>query len=166
MPFSIYEASVPLFVRAFNNLNAIIDKAVTYAEVRKIDPLVLVNSRLYPDMFPFSAQIQRASDTAKATVARLAGVDIPSFADTESSFAELKERIARTVAFIEGLPTAAFAGAEDRVLRIQLRGQEVEMTGRAYLVGRQIPNFFFHVTTAYDILRHNGVELGKRDFLG
>lgn len=166
MPLSIYEVSVPLFVRAFDNLSAIIDKAVAYAEARRFDPGVLVDARLYPDMGPFSFQIQRASDTAKSTTARLAGVDVPSFADEEKTIDELKERIAKTRAFITGVPANAFEGAEDRVLTVTVRGNSVEMRGRDWLLSRQIPNFYFHITTAYDILRHNGIEIGKRDYLG
>jgi hypothetical protein len=162
----MYQASVPLFVRAFNNLSAIIDKAVAHAEAHKYDPQVLAEARLYPDMFPFSGQVQRASDTAKAAVARLAGVDVPSFADDEVTMADLRARIAKTVSFIESVPAASIEGSEERKISLTMRGNTVETTGQAYLIGRQIPNFFFHVTTAYDILRHNGVEIGKRDFLG
>ena len=166
MSISIYHASVPVFVRGFAQLSGLLDKAVADAEARKIEPDVLVNARLAPDMRPLSAQVQMASDTAKGAAARLAGVEVPGFADTETSFPELQERIAKTVAFLEGLPEAGFAGAEQRPITLKLRGAEVTLSGADYLLKRQVPNFFFHLTTAYAILRHNGVPIGKRDYLG
>jgi hypothetical protein len=166
MSFTIYRASVPVFVHAFRVLSTILDKAAANAEARKIDLSVFVNARLAPDMLPLSAQIQIASDTAKAACARLAGVDIPSWPDDEKTFDDLKARIAKTVAFLEGLDAAKFDGAENRKVIQKVRGNDMEFTGADYLLKRQIPNFFFHITTAYDILRHNGVDIGKRDYLG
>jgi hypothetical protein len=166
MSLSIYQASVPVLIRALNNLSAIVDKAVANAEARKIDPAVFINARLAPDMFPLSRQIQSASDGAKGCAARLAGIDIPAFADTETSFPELKERIAKTVAFLQSVGEAQIEGSESRTVTMKLRGAEVNFTGQGYLLDFALPNFFFHVTTAYAILRHNGVEIGKRDFLG
>jgi hypothetical protein len=165
MSFTIYRASVPVFVHAFRVLSTILDKAAANAEARKIDLSVFVNARLAPDMLPLSAQIQIASDTAKAACARLAGVDIPSWPDDEKTIDDLKTRIAKTVAFLEGLDEAKFAGAEDRKVTQKVRGNDMEFSGADYLMKRQIPNFFFHITTAYDILRHNGVDIGKRDYL-
>jgi hypothetical protein len=166
MSLSIYQASVPVLIRALNNLSAIVDKAVANAEARKIEPAVFINARLAPDMFPLARQIQSASDGAKGCAARLAGIDIPSFADTETSFPELQERIAKTVAFLQSVSEAQFEGSESRTVTMKLRGADVNFTGQSYLLGFALPNFFFHVTTAYAILRHNGVDIGKRDFLG
>lgn len=166
MSLSIYQASVPVLIRALNNLSAIVDKAAANAEARKIDPAVFINARLAPDMFPLSRQIQSASDGAKGCAARLAGIDIPAFADTETSFPELKERIAKTVAFLQSVGEAQIEGSASRTVTMKLRGAEVNFTGQGYLLDFALPNFFFHVTTAYAILRHNGVEIGKRDFLG
>jgi hypothetical protein len=165
MSFSIYRASVPVFLHAFHALHLIIEKAEASAQTRNIDLAVLFNARLAPDMLPFSAQVQIASDTAKAACARLAGVEIPSWPDDEKTIDDLKARIAKTVAFLEGLDEAKFAGAEDRKVTQKVRGNDMEFSGADYLMKRQIPNFFFHITTAYDILRHNGVDIGKRDYL-
>jgi hypothetical protein len=165
MSLTIYRASVPVFLHAFHALSAILDKAAANAEARKIDLAVFINARLAPDMVPLSAQIQIASDTAKAACARLAGIDIPGWPDEEKTLAELQGRIARTVTFLESLDAAQFEGAEDRKVIQKVGGKDVEFTGTDYLLKRQIPNFFFHITTAYDILRHNGVDIGKRDYL-
>ncbi|HEY4199902.1 MAG TPA: DUF1993 domain-containing protein [Devosiaceae bacterium] len=166
MTFTIYQASVSVFTRALGQLNSILDKAAANAEARKIDLDVFVCARLAPDMLPLSAQIQMASDTAKAACARLAGVEVPSWADEEKTFAELKERIAKTVAFLESLDANKFDGAEDKSITLKMRSGEVQFNGADFLLKRQIPNFFFHITTAYDILRANGVDIGKRDYLG
>lgn len=166
MPPSLYRTSIPVFVRAFGNLSAILDKAAAHAEARKIDPSVLVNARLAPDMFPLSRQVQSASDSAKGCAARLAGIDIPRFEDTETTFAELQARIAKTVAFLQGVKPAQLDGSEDRTITLKLRTREVSFTAPDYLLNFALPNFFFHVTTAYGILRHNGVDIGKTDFLG
>jgi uncharacterized protein len=162
----MYQASAPRFVNMLNNLSALLDKAQAHCEAKKIYPAALTAFRLYPDMFPLSRQVQIACDAAKGAVARLAGVDIPKHDDTEQTFAELKTRIAKTVAFIESVPAARIDGSEERAVTLKLRGQDTTFKGAPYLLGFAWPNFYFHVTTAYNILRHNGVEVGKRDFLG
>jgi hypothetical protein len=162
----MHQISIPVFARALNNLAAILNKAAAHAEARKIDPSVLINYRLAPDMLPLSRQVQIASDTAKGCAARLAGVDVPSFADTETTFPELQERIDKTLAFLNTLTAEQIDGSESRTVTIQLRGKDVQFVGLAYLTSFVLPNLFFHVTTAYAILRHNGVELGKADYLG
>ena len=166
MTLTMYQASAPRFAAMLKNLSAILDKAAAHAEARKIDPLVLTAARLYPDMFPLSRQVQIACDGAKGAMARLAGVEIPKHEDAEKSFEELKARIAKTVAFIESFQPAQVDGTEDRDIVLKLRGKDVSFKGMPYLLGFAYPNFYFHVTTAYAILRHNGVELGKGDFLG
>ncbi len=148
------------------NLSAILDKAVSYAQAKKIDPAVLLAARLAPDMFPLSRQVQLASDFAKNSTARLAGQDPPRFADEEQTFEDLKARIARTLDFLKTVPAAALEGAEDRDIRVPLRDRALEMKGLPFLQRFALPNFFFHVTAAYAILRHNGIEIGKRDFTG
>jgi hypothetical protein len=162
----MHQISIPVFARALNNLAAILNKAATHVEARKIDPSVLINYRLAPDMLPLSRQVQIASDTAKGCAARLAGVDVPSFADTETTFPELQERIDKTLAFLNTLTAEQIDGSESRTVTIQLRGKDVQFVGLAYLTSFVLPNLYFHVTTAYAILRHNGVELGKADYLG
>jgi hypothetical protein len=144
----------------------ILDKAAAFTDARKIDPAVLLATRLYPDMFPLARQVQTAADHAKSGAGHLAGAEIPRFADTEKTFAELKERIAKTVAFIEGLDRAAFEGVESREVTFMTGGRERTLSGLDYLFRQSMPNFYFHVTTAYAILRHLGVEIGKRDFMG
>src|SRR5258706_6996634 len=166
MSISMYQASAPRFVNTLNNLSGILDKAQAHAEAKKIDEQVLVASRLYPDMFALARQVQIACDTAKGAVARLAGVEIPKHEDTEKSFDELKERIAKTLAFIATVKAAQVDGAEEKDIALKLQGKDVTVKGMPYLLGRAWPNFYFHVTTAYNILRHNGVELGKGDFIG
>src|SRR5262249_47250211 len=166
MSLSMYQASAPRFVNTLRNLSAILDKAQAHAEARKIDPLVLTSSRLYPDMFALARQVQIACDTAKGAVARLAGTEVPKHEDTEQSVAELKARIDKTIAFIETFKPGQIDGSEDKALTIKLGAREVNWKGMQYLLGFALPNFYFHATTAYDILRHNGVELGKRDFIG
>ena len=166
MNITMYQASVPRFVNILNNLSAILDKAQAHAEAKKLDPAALTAFRLYPDMFPLTRQVQIACDTAKGAVARLAGVEIPKHEDTEQTLAELKARVAKTVEFIESVKQAAIDGSEAREIVMALRSGEVRLAGLQYLMGFAYPNFYFHVTTAYNILRHNGVEVGKRDFLG
>jgi hypothetical protein len=166
MPLTMYHASLPVFVRALTNLSAILRKAEEHAAAKKIDPAVLVNARLAPDMFALSRQVQSASDSAKGCAARLAGMEVPRYEDTESTFPELQGRIAKTVAFLQGVSPEVIAGSEERKIVLKLRGQETSFSGQAYLLTFALPNFFFHVVTAYDILRHNGVEIGKADFLG
>ena len=166
MKISMYQASAPRFANTLRNLSAILDKAQAHAEARKIDPLVLAGSRLYPDMLALARQVQIACDNAKGAVARLAGVEVPKHEDTEQSFADLKARIAKTLAFIETLGPAQIDGSEDRDISLKLGQREVQWKGMQYLLGFALPNFYFHVVTAYDILRHNGVELAKRDYIG
>jgi hypothetical protein len=166
MSLSMHQASVPVFQRTLTALSAILDKAVAHAEARKIDPAALLGARLFPDMFPFTRQVQAACDAAKLGCARLAGVDWPKHEDKEASFAELKTRIAETLSFIDGLKAAQFDGAEGREIVLKTSRGELKFNGADYLRHFALPNFYFHATTAYDLLRHNGVEIGKRDFLG
>lgn len=166
MTISMYAMSVPVFTKTLGNLSAILDKAAAYAEQKKFDPAVLLAARLFPDMFPLTKQVQVACDFAKGTVARLAGLEPPQHADTETTIAELKARIARTIEYVAGFTEAQLAGAEAREVVLKIRDKSFVYQGLPYLAHIALPNFFFHVTTAYDILRHNGVELGKRDFIG
>ena len=166
MAISMYEASAPRFVNTLKNLSAILDKAQAHADTKKIDPRVLIAARLFPDMFPMSRQVQSACDTAKGAVARLAGVEVPVHEDTEQTFEELKARIAKTITFIQTIQPAQVDGSEGREVVLKFRSGEVKLKGMQYLLGQALPNFYFHVTTAYDILRHNGVEIGKRDYIG
>jgi len=166
MALNIYQASIPSFVQTLNALSGVLNKAAAHAEAKKIDPSVLINARLAPDMHPLARQIQMVSDQAKGAAARLAGVDIPSFPDTEATFAELQQRIAKTVEFVKSLKPAQFEGADDREVSMTIAGQKISWNGATYLFNFVYPNFYFHASTAYDILRHNGVEIGKRDFLG
>lgn len=162
MSFGLYDASAPVFARALTNLSALMDKALAQG----FDEAKLLEARLAPDMRPFPNQIQLASDSAKGAVARLTGTDNPSMADTETSFAELKARIDATLAFIRSVEPATFEGGEDRDVVLKFPGGEQHFKGGAYLTGFALPNFFFHVTTAYALLRAAGVEIGKRDYLG
>lgn len=166
MTLSMYNASVPVFVRMLGNLSAILTKAAAYAEAKKIEPRVLLEARLYPDMLPFTRQVQIASDMAKSGAARLAGVDVPKFEDNEASFDELQARIAKTIDFVQSVRPEQFNGSEDRDITIPLRDRTLNMKGMPYLLNWVMPNFYFHVTTAYALLRHNGLEIGKADFLG
>lgn len=161
-----YDLTVPVFSRLLGNLDAQLDKGAAHAEAKKFDPAVLVSARLAPDMFPLVKQVQIAADFAKGGVARLTGAEPPKWEDTESSLADLKARIARTREFVEAHKPEQFAGALERRVEIKLGGQPVALSGLDYLNRVVLPNFYFHLVTAYDILRHNGVELGKRDFLG
>ena len=166
MPISMYQASAPRFANALKNLSAILDKTQAHVEAKKIDPAVLLASRLYPDMLPLVRQVQIASDNAKGAVARLAGVDVPKYDDTEETIAELKARIAKTIDFVSSIKPAQIDGSEDKDIHLKLGPREVDWKGMQYLLGFALPNFYFHVVTAYDILRHNGVEIGKRDYIG
>ncbi len=166
MTISMYQASAPRFANTLKNLSAMLGKAQAHCEARKIDPLVLTASRLYPDMFALARQVQVTCDTAKGAMARLAGVEIPKHEDSEKTFEELQARIAKTLAFIEGFKPAQIDGTEDKALEIKLGPTEVKWQGMQYLLGFVLPNFYFHAATAYGILRHNGVELVKRDFIG
>ena len=163
---SMYNASVPRFAHTLKALSAVLDKAQAHCDAKKIDPLALTQFRLYPDMFPLTRQVQIACDTAKGAVARLAGVEIPKHEDTEQTFAEHKARIAKTVDFIGSVSAAKIEGSEEKEIVLKMRAGDMKFTGLDYLLGFAYPNFYFHCTTAYAILRHNGVEVGKRDFLG
>lgn len=166
MSFSIYDASIPLLVRMLANLSQLLQKASDHAEVGRADPAALIEARLAPDMFTLGRQVQSACDAAKACAARLAGMKPPSFPDTETSFPELQARIATTIAFIRGIEPEQIQGAEDRTITIQSGKQPMVFEGRDYLTQFAIPNFLFHVTIAYAILRQQGVEIGKLDYLG
>jgi uncharacterized protein len=166
MNISMYQASAPRFSHGLRNLSALLDKAQAHCEAKKIEPGALTAFRLYPDMFPLARQVQIACDTAKGAVARLAGVEIPKHEDTEQTFAELRARIDKTVAFIDGVKPAQIDGSEEKEIVLKMRSGEVRLAGLQYLMASAYPNFYFHLTTAYNILRHNGVEIGKRDFLG
>jgi hypothetical protein len=166
MKISMYEACVPPLTRTLNNLAAILEKGAAHAEAKKIDPAVLVSSRLYPDMFPLSRQVQIASDGAKGGASRLAGVEAPKYEDNETSFADLVARCRKTVDYLATLKPEQFEGSEDRTVTWTVRAGTRSMQGMPYLLTHVNPNFYFHVTTAYDILRHNGIEIGKVDFLG
>ncbi len=162
---SMYDASVPAFVNMLKSLSAILDKAAKYAEAKKIDPSVLVNDRLAADMFPLSRQIQIATDGVKGGAARLAGVDVPSYPDTETTIEELKARIDKTIAFLQSIDKSKFDGAEDRSITMKVGPNDMTFPAKVYLFEFVIPNFYFHATTTYAILRHNGVDMGKQDFL-
>jgi hypothetical protein len=166
MPLSMYGASVPAFVRTLTALSNVLDKAAAHCAAKKIDPSVLLTARLYPDMFPLTRQVQVASDFAKNAVARLSGVEQPKFADEEKTFDELRARIAKTLDIVRSMKPQQIDGSEEKEITFPVAGQPTTFKGEAYLVGFALPNFYFHAATAYDILRHNGVELGKRDFMG
>jgi hypothetical protein len=162
----LYEVSIPIFVLSLNNLDAILDKAAAHAEAKKVGPNVLPSTRLIADMLPLSAQIQIACDTVKGAAARLAGLDIPKHEDTEATIADLKARVAKTLVFIKSIKPEQLVNAETREIVLQFPQTTMKFTGLNYLTSFVLPNFFFHVTMVYALLRKNGVELGKRDFLG
>jgi hypothetical protein len=166
MTLSMYQASVPVFLRGLEHLKGILAKGAAHAEAKKIDPAVFINARLAPDMLHLARQVQIASDAAKGCIARLAGVDVPSFPDTEITFPDLDARIGKTIDFVKGFTAAQIDGSEERTCILKTRTDEIKFRGQDYLLKLALPNFFFHVTTAYDILRHNGVEVGKSDYLG
>jgi len=166
MAISIHQASAPVFIQGLKGLKGVLTKAAAVVEAKGWDPDALLKARLYPDMFPLIRQAQIATDFAKGCCARLAGAEVPAWDDVETSFAELIARIDRAIAYVEGLDPAAFAGAEDRDIALTRRGETSVVKGLVYFQTQAMPNFFFHITTAYAILRHNGVEVGKRDFLG
>ncbi|MGI4848124.1 MAG: DUF1993 domain-containing protein [Janthinobacterium lividum] len=166
MTLTVYAASVPVFKQMLAALSANLEKAQTYATVRKIEADALLTARLYPDMLPLTRQIMVACDFAKGASARLAGVEVPKFEDTEKTFEELQARISKTVAFIDSLPASSFEGAETRSITTSAGPNGKTFVGQTYLLHYAIPQFLFHITTAYAILRHNGVEIGKRDFMG
>ena len=167
MDISMYRASIPVLSRTLTNLIAILKKGEAHAEARGIDPSVLVNSRLYPDMFPLSKQIQIASDVSRRGIARLAGAEVPSMEDTETSFPELIERLQKSIDYLKTFSEDQINGSEEKDVQVPIgRGESITMQGWPFLQFFVLPNVYFHVTTTYDILRHNGVEVGKRDFLG
>ena len=161
MTISMYQASIPAFIRGLENLSAILQKGAA-----RPDSASYVETRLAPDMLTLAGQIQRASDSAKGCAARLGGIDNPSFPDTEKTFADLQGRIKKTIDFLKAVKREQIDGSEERPVQIKAGGRELNFTGAQYLLGFALPNFYFHVTTAYDILRHKGVPLVKRDYLG
>ena len=167
MTISLYKISVPIFVQFLAALSAVLDKAAAYAEAKKVDPSVLLNTRLSPDMFPLARQERAATDHALNGAGRLAGADLPTLGNSEGSIAELKDRITKTIDFLKTLKPAQIDGTEDKQIKITFpSGATREFTGQSLLLGNSLPNFYFHCTTAYDILRQCGVDLGKRDFMG
>ena len=166
MNISMYQASVPRFVNILGNLSGILDKAQAHVDAKKLDTATLTTYRLFPDMLPMTSQVQIACDTAKGVVARLAGVENPVYEDNEKTLADLKARIAKTIAFIQTLTPGQIDGTEDKEIVIKRGDKETRYNGMQFLLGHAVPNFYFHVTTTYNILRHNGVEIGKRDYLG
>jgi hypothetical protein len=166
MAISMYQASVPVFVRMLQNLVVIVEKGAAHAEAKKIEPAVLINSRLYPDMLPFVKQIQIATDMAKGCAARLAGQEPLKFEDNETTFPELVARIQKTITYLNTFTREQIDGTEEKSITLQMRTGPLTFAGMPYLLNFAYPNFYFHVTTAHDILRHCGVEVGKWDFLG
>jgi hypothetical protein len=166
MSISMYQASVPVFAQYLDSLSATLAKASAHAAARKIDQSAFCQARLFPDMFPLSRQVQLAADFAKNASSRLAGIEPPRFSDDEKSFEELKGRIAKTLTHIGSLPRGAIDEGGERTISITVGGQPMNFVGRVYLLHFALPNFFFHATAAYAILRENGIELGKRDFIG
>jgi uncharacterized protein len=166
MHISMYQASIVPMKRSLQNLIAILHKGAAYAEAKKIDPAVLINSRLFPDMHPLARQVQIASDIARRGAARLAGIEAPKFEDTETTFAELIERVERSIAFLETLTPAQIDGSEEKSITVPTGGKSLTLPGLQFLFHFVMPNVYFHVTTTYNILRHCGVEIGKKDFLG
>jgi hypothetical protein len=162
----MYQASTPLFVKTLKNLSSILDKAQAHVDARKIDPSALTAFRLFPDMLTMTRQVQIACDTAKAAVARVAGVEVPNHEDTEQTLADLKARIAKTIEFVQSIKPAQLDGTEDKDITIKIGGKDTTLKCMPYLLGRAVPNFYFHVMTTYNILRHNGVDIGKNDYLG
>jgi uncharacterized protein len=167
MTVSLYKISVPIFVQFLTSLSALLDKAAAFAEAKKVDPSVLLNTRLAPDMFPLGRQVRAATDHAINACGRLAGAELPTFSNTEATIPELKERIAKTIDFLKSLKPAQIDGTEGKEIKITFpSGATREFTGQSLLLNNSLPNFYFHCTTAYDILRQCGVDLGKRDFMG
>jgi hypothetical protein len=166
MSISMHSASVPVFVRMLGNMSAWLDKAEAHAKEKKFEPAVYLGARLAPDMLPFTKQIQIACDAAKFCVARLTGVDSPKFEDNEASLAELRERIRKTIDYVRSVPADAIDGSDAKDIVVPRRDGSITMKGEVYLKQFVLPNFFFHVTTVYALLRHNGVDLGKSDYLG
>ena len=166
MATSMYNLTIPVWKHFLNNLSLLLDKAVAYADAKKIEHAVMLDARLYPDMFALTKQVQIASDNAKFGAARLANIEAPKFEDNETNFAELQARISKTIAFLDNITPQQLEGSENRDIVLSIHDIKKEMKGLQYLLDRIQPNFYFHVTTAYNILRHSGVEIGKKDFLG
>jgi hypothetical protein len=166
MSISMYVAAVPPMIRSLTNLRSILEKAVSHVEAKKIDPSVLINARLYPDMFPLVRQVQIATDVAKGAVSRLAGLEPPKYEDNESTFPDLLVRIDKTIALLESGDFKQIDNSEDKIIALPMHDKTINFKGLPYLLDFVLPNIYFHVTTVYAILRHNGVELGKQDFLG
>ena len=167
MSLSMYTASVPVFRQILGSLAAILEKAESHADLKKIEPDALLKARLFPDMFPLLRQVQVATDFAKGTVARLGGVEVPRYDDVETDFAGLRDRIAKTLAFIDSVPREAVEAGAERTITVGSGDKQRQFNGgQAYLLHYSLPHFYFHATTAYAILRHNGVEIGKKDFIG
>jgi len=166
MTISMYQISAPVFTKMLGALSNVLDKGAAFAVAKKIDPAVLMASRLAPDMFPLTRQVQIAADFAKGPMARLAGLEVPKWEDNETTMEALKARVAKTIDYVKTFKPAQIDGSEAREITLTIGGQPMTMTGQEYLLHNALPNFYFHVTTAYTILRHNGVEVGKRDFLG
>lgn len=165
MTISMYTVSVPIFVQFLNAQSACIDKALAHIEAKQLDPSFLFNMRLYPDMYPYSRQVQQATTHAMRCCSALAGVDMPNMPNTESNFSELKARVGKAIDFVKGFKPAQIDGTEGKEITLKLGANERKFTGQGLLLNHILPNFYFHCTTAYDILRHCGVELGKRDFM-
>jgi hypothetical protein len=165
MSISMYSAFIPVAIRQLNAMSAILGKAVAHCEARKIDPTAFLLSRLFPDMFPLTRQLQIAADMAKGGAARLAGIEPPKYEDNEATFAELQARLEKTVAFLKSIQPAQIDGKEDADITIKLPSRELAFKGEAYLIGFVLPNMYFHLTTAYNLLRQGGVDIGKQDFL-
>lgn len=166
MTISLSKVSAPVFVQFLTSLSAVLDKAAAYAEAKKVDQSVLLNTRLSPDMFPLVRQVRAATDHAVNCCGRIAGVDLPTFDNNEATIADLKNRIAKAIAFIKGIPASKLDGQEDKEIVIKMGANERKFTGQTLLLTSALPNFYFHTTTAYDILRQCGVDIGKRDFMG
>jgi hypothetical protein len=166
MPLSMYQASVPAYTQMLKSLSAVLKKGEAHCEAKKIDPSVFVTARLYPDMAPLSRQIQIATDQVKGGLARLAGSEPPSWPDTETTFADLQARIQKALDYAAGIKPEQVDGSENKDVKLKVGPNEMTFKGQQFLINFSLPNFYFHVVTAYDILRHNGVEIGKRDFMG
>lgn len=162
----MFDTSVPVLIHFLKGMSAMLTKAEAHCAARKIEPEAILKARLFPDMFHFTRQVQLATDFAKGMGARLAGIAVPSFADEENTFAELQARIGKTVDFLGTLTREQYADAATRTVTIKVGGQDTNFAGATYAASYALPNFYFHLATAYDILRHNGVELGKKDFMG
>lgn len=166
MPIDIYQSSIPVFIHMLGNVSAILKKAEQYAKHRKIDPDVLINARLAPDMYPLVRQIQIATDVAKGCGARLSELEVPSYPDTESNFEQLQTRLSKTLEFLKSLSIDKIKGSEDRTMTLSVGGRALSFPGDQYVFHFAMPNFYFHVSMTYAILRHHGLEIGKKDYLG